>query len=326
MKQYLPIAETGVPILFWGQPGTGKSSGVHSWADSHQLPCVTLVGSLSDPGDVVGFAVQSGDRVKFALPEWVDTLAHGGILFLDEINRGCRLVRSAMLRLIAERSIHHYKLPDNVIIIAAANSDGEVDDIDSALSTRFLHLDWSVDTVDYVRQLRSNQWDTYGRLPADWESYLPSSRDAIATFLESRSELLLTTNTGRGSGSPRTWDYAAKVLAGCQAMGLSSRVPLGGVVGEGPAKEYSAWYSKRDLPSPEAILAGQWKPGSRDQQRAALLSILPLVKDNNSWLAAWKQVVRVRKDIALLVARSLASRRPENCEVPEGLEHLEGVL
>lgn len=334
-SSYLPVAQAGVPLLFWGPPGSGKSAAVHAWAAARNLRVEVLIGSLSDSADVLGFAVRSdspegGVSIEFALPGWFRRLQSGGVLFLDELNRGPRLVRDALLRVVAERAVHGHKLPDTVAIVAAANADGEVAGLDPAMLSRFAHLEWKVDARAWSSQSRTAQWDAPSELPAEWEASLPLQRDLVATFIEARPELLTTpadADVTRGSPSPRTWTLAARALAACSSLGLSPAPLLTGLVGDGPAKEFSAWLRTMDLPAPEDVLAGRWKAdGTRDRQRAALLSILPLVVDSETWSAAWKQIDRVRKDIAALVAPLLAVRRPEGAPAPASAGKLMKVL
>lgn len=327
--EYLPVSQANVPLLLESRPGVGKSAAVHAWAAHRKVPCVTLVGSLSDSGDVIGYAIQNGDQVKFALPEWTSTLQDGGVLFLDEINRGPRLVRSAMLRIIAERAIHSFKLPETVTIIAACNPEGDGDELDTAMRSRFCHLSAEPDIRSFARQFRSDQWDTPGSLNEDWKAREPSIRLVIGDFLEHRPELLSPKDHAAEGGiaSPRTWTLLASGVAACEQLGLSPTPVIRGLVGEGPGKEFAKFMKEYALPNPRDILNGKWKPdGRRDFTRAALLSIAPLVIDNHTWLKAWEQVLRCPKDIAVIVAKKIAARRPKGAKTPKGIGELLEVV
>lgn len=333
VAKYLPVAQAGVPLLFWGEVGCGKSAAVHHWATTRGMVCEVLVGSLSDAGDVLGYGVRvetdNGPRIDFAAPEWMSRLGPTGVLFLDELNRGPRLVRNAMLRLVAERAVHGYRLADTVSIVAACNNNGDIDDLDAAMRSRFCHLDWETDARDWASHERYAQWDVPGILPADWDAHLPLQRELVASFIESRPELLTTPAEAgtRGVAAPRTWSLVSRGLAACERLSLPSGPVVAGLVGEGVAKEFSHWLRAADLPSPAMVLAGRWKPGtSRDRQRAALLSIAPLVVDCESWAAAWQQVERVRQDVAVLVAPEIARRRPPGAAAPRSAAALLEVL
>jgi len=47
---------------------------------------------------------------------------NGGIIFLDEVNRGHEDIRQSLYQLINKREIHTYKLPEGYTIVAAANT------------------------------------------------------------------------------------------------------------------------------------------------------------------------------------------------------------
>jgi hypothetical protein len=59
------------------------------------------------------------------------------LLFLDEINRTSAAVTSAILTFITARTIGTEKLPDNIILAAAGNDDGNVISLDQASISRF---------------------------------------------------------------------------------------------------------------------------------------------------------------------------------------------
>lgn len=330
MQQYLPVAQAGVPLLFWGPPGSGKSASVQSWCRLRDLHVEVLIGSLADAGDVLGYALSDGQGgVDFAMPGWFRRLQQqgNGVLFLDEINRGSRAVRSAMLRIVAERKIHGHAT--NFSIVAAANEDGEVDELDAAMKSRFCHLHFTVSPADFVRQFRVDQWDIPAVLPPDWEASVDLYREIVGQFILARPELMTITPKLEDLGFPcaRTWELSSRALAACDSLRLSAKPVLAGLLGEGTAKEFSHWQTSLDLPAPDDVLSGKWNPGSRDQQRAALLSIVPLVKNAATWDAAWDQIARCRKDVAVLVARKVASRRPPRCKVPvSAAELIEVVL
>lgn len=60
------------------------------------------------------------------------------LLFLDEINRTSASVTSAVLTFITARTIGTEKLPDNIIISAAGNDEGNIIALDQASLSRFI--------------------------------------------------------------------------------------------------------------------------------------------------------------------------------------------
>jgi len=68
----------------------------------------------------------------------------------------------------------------------------------------------------------------------------------------------------------RSWSFAAAVIAGCMAAGISEKPLLQAAVGEAAASAYIAFTAELDLPSPEEIFAGQvnWKMLASNPDRA----------------------------------------------------------
>jgi len=131
MPQYhhtlLAIAvATNTPVILWGEPGIGKTATIAAIARSLRLPLETVIASIHEPSDFSGLPIPTGDEVTFAPPSWAVRLAREGkgILFLDEISTAPPAVQAALLRVVLEKTIGQFRLPDSVRIIAAANPPG----------------------------------------------------------------------------------------------------------------------------------------------------------------------------------------------------------
>ena len=142
-----------VPALLWGAPGTGKSSVVRAVAQGLGWPCQVVIASIREPSDFAGLPVVSGSGVRFAPPTWATDLAAAGhgVLFLDEISTAPPAVQAALLRVVLERTVGDLRLPDDVVVVAAANPPEQAADgwdLSAPLANRFCHLDWSIDAVE----------------------------------------------------------------------------------------------------------------------------------------------------------------------------------
>ena len=65
------------------------------------------------------------------------------VLFLDEMNSAAPSVQAAAYQLILNRKVGTYKLPDNVMIVAAGNREadkGVTYRMPAPLANRFIHL------------------------------------------------------------------------------------------------------------------------------------------------------------------------------------------
>ena len=96
----------GIPTIYWGPPGVGKTAWLRQVASTLNLRVETLIGSCMDPTDILGFPVKGDKGVSWALPEWWMNLEEGGVLYLDELSCSPPAVQAAMLRLVGERSAH----------------------------------------------------------------------------------------------------------------------------------------------------------------------------------------------------------------------------
>ena len=74
------------------------------------------------------------------------------ILFLDEMNSGAPVYRRWLIKLILNRKVGTYELPDNVVIIAAGNREadkGVTYRMPVPLANRFIHLEMKVEFDDW---------------------------------------------------------------------------------------------------------------------------------------------------------------------------------
>lgn len=121
------------PIFLWGPPGIGKSDVVEQV--TNDLPNSLLIDirlSLWEPTDIKGvpyFDSNIGKMVWGAPEELPDeelaALYDHIVLFLDEMNSAAPAVQAAAYQLILNRRVGNYKLPDNVVIIAAGNREAD---------------------------------------------------------------------------------------------------------------------------------------------------------------------------------------------------------
>lgn len=145
--------------FIWGRRGIGKTSVIKQVAKKLNYKFFGLyLGTQSDVGDVLGLATfvknEAGEDIatKFATPKWLKDLIDycedhpesGGILFLDEFNRGRRDILAGMFSLALDKTFHTIKLPKNLHVVAAGNPPTEeynVTDInEAALMARFVHV------------------------------------------------------------------------------------------------------------------------------------------------------------------------------------------
>lgn len=159
------IRKTGanlVPCLL-GHTGIGKTELVEQYALQRNLDCIVIHVAQLEPSDFIGlYKIDEDGRTSNCPPNWLpyknevaekksaNKVAltkltkgiinpNGGIVFLDEINRGHEDIRQSLYQLVNKREIHTYKLPDGYTIVAAANPSNsyETYEFDKALVNRF---------------------------------------------------------------------------------------------------------------------------------------------------------------------------------------------
>ncbi|CAA9481219.1 MAG: MoxR-like ATPases [uncultured Solirubrobacteraceae bacterium] len=338
-----------VPVLLWGAPGTGKTSAIKAMSQEMSLPCETVIASIREPSDFAGLPVVADGKVVFAPPRWARNLAeHGrGVLFLDEISTAPPAVQAALLRVVLERVVGDLELPDEVVVIAAANPPEFAAggwDLSAPLANRFCHLDWPVEAQAFAEGLSAG-WaaPVVPVLPDGWDSQLAVGRGLVSAFVSVRPGLAVAvpedgSSAGRGWPSPRSWEMTALLWTAAAVSGASEQARAAlvmGSVGQGTGLELLNWASEMDLPDPEVVLADPdafTMPERGDRAYAALSAIAAAVAADPTeprWLAAWKILGRAADnaaDVAALAARVLAQCRPDGVPAPAELKRFAPVL
>jgi len=332
-----------VPVLLWGEPGTGKTSAINAMSTALGWPIETVLASLREPSDFAGLPVVVGGEVLFAPPDWARRLAglEAGICFFDEISTAAPSTQKALLRVIHERVVGDLSLGHGVRMVAAANSADVAAggwDLSAPLANRFLHLTWELDPKVVASGLMGH-WPEPASLKIndDWERRLPYHAAAVAGFLSARPSVVHQRpkdqhSSGLAWPSPRSWEAVIRVLAAADGTGISEESSMGlvaGLVGEGAAVEFLRFQRDLDLPDPEALLAkpaSYVKPKRNDQVHAVIASVVSAVRNDltaSRWTAAMKVFVKVAEsgqlDIAALGLRALVPLRPDGAEAPDSL-------
>jgi len=244
------------PIFLWGPPGIGKSDIVkqitENLSNSHLID-VRL--SLWEPTDIKGIPYYDAKQSKMVwappseLPD-EEMASHFDhiVLFLDEMNSAAPAVQAAAYQLILNRRVGQYKLPDNVLIIAAGNREadkGVTYRMPAPLANRFIHLELAVDFDDWA------QWATDNRIHRDVVGYLTFAKKDLYDF-DPKSP-------SRSFATPRSWSFVSELLE--DDLDENTTMDLvSGAIGEGLAIKFLAHRKyASELPNPTDILDGKVK-------------------------------------------------------------------
>ena len=322
-----------VPVLLWGAPGVGKSAAITSWAKRRGQACWTVIASLREPADFGGLPILSGAgkdiSVSFAPPRFaVEASERGGVIFLDELTTAPPAVQAALLRAVVDKAFGDLDLdPAKVTLIAAANPPDEAAggwDLAPPLANRFTHQTFALEPPSWVERFPAYwgeaptlSWASKGVDESEWGR----ARSLVASFIRTRPDLLLAvpkdeSKRGQAWCSPRTWDFASRLLASLGGDANDALPLVAGCVGEGAALEFTRWARELDLPDPETLLAdpASYRHSNRGDLAYAVLSAVAqaavgkLTKPR--WTAAWQILASAAEsggaDVAAAAARSLA--------------------
>ena len=347
------LLAAGVPVLLWGDPGTGKTETVERFAQRAGWRTEQVIASLHDPTDFGGLPVRSEKGVVFEPPAWAVRVAgHDGVslVFFDEVNTAAPSVQNALMRVVLEGRVGDLELGPGVRFCAAANPPEQnigAWDLSAPLSNRFAHLRWPVKVEEWKAGYLAG-WPDTG--PLDIVDSVPNSQvlarhKAVQTaFVSARPELLCSVPdpaAGQYGGwpSPRSWERTARCTAICEQADATDEVRtlvVVSLVGEGAAAEYMAFERDLDLPDAQSVLDD---PGvfafleRADQQQAALDAVVAFVAADAKrprWKDAFKACAAAAEygapDVAAVAAMKLVDIKPAGMMLPAGYEVFAEVL
>jgi MoxR-like ATPase len=239
-------------VMLHGDPGIGKSQLTMQVADAKFAAkygangarpyFIEIRAAQWDAVDLRGLPKVDPKTGKtgWAVPETLPTDNRGGIVFLDEINRGTEMVQNALFQLCDQGCIGEYRLPAGWQVCAAVNdSDVGARKMSAALLARFSHIDMRTDLDDVCAHAVANDW-----------------APEVYAFLRFRPTLLHKFNPKeRVSPNPRAWDFVSQLTKQNVPAGLMLQL-VAGHVGEAAAVEYVAFLRLfHAIPDIDAIIA-----------------------------------------------------------------------
>jgi hypothetical protein len=212
--------------------------------------------SLWDPTDIKGIPYFDStiNKMVWAPPselpdEQMASQYKNVILFMDEMNSAAPAVQAAAYQLVLNRRVGTYKLPDNVLIVAAGNREadkGVTYRMPAPLANRFIHLEMKVDFDDWF------DWATANRIHKDVAGFLQFSKKDLYDF-DPKSN-------SRSFATPRSWTFVSDLLADDDGDENTLADLISGGVGEGLAIKFMAHRKvSGKLPNPSDILKGKVK-------------------------------------------------------------------
>ena len=254
-KSLLKAFQVKRPLFLWGPPGIGKSELVENITRDLGGYMIDLRLGQMEPTDIRGIPFYNKDSGKMdwappvELPD--EELASQYpvvVLFLDELNSAAPSVQSAAYQLILNRRIGKYRLPDNVVMVAAGNREsdkGVTYRMPTPLANRFIHQEMKVDFASW------QEWAVLNKIHKDVVGYLSFAKQDLYDF-DAKS-------ASRAFATPRSWSFVSELLDDeCDNDTLTNLIA--GTVGEGLAVKFMAHRKVASkMPNPLDILKGKVK-------------------------------------------------------------------
>jgi len=254
-KSLLKAFKVKRPLFLWGPPGIGKSELVEGIANELGGLMIDLRLGQMEPTDIRGIPFYNKDigKMDWAPPVELpdeETASQYPIvvLFLDELNSAAPSVQSAAYQLILNRRIGKYKLPDNVVMVAAGNREsdkGVTYRMPTPLANRFIHQEMKVDFPSWL------EWAVNNRVHKDVVGYLSFAKQDLYDF-DAKS-------ASRAFATPRSWTFVSQLLDEGDDDDTTMNL-IAGTVGEGLAVKFMAHKKVAGrMPNPADILSGKVK-------------------------------------------------------------------
>lgn len=307
----------GLPILFWGKPGIGKSdiiegaSMTYGWGSPSDESAETSHCEVLSPGErgEGGYGCtpmpDSEGYISYPPPRWTMKFKKGGLLFHDEINTAPPAIQAPLLGLLLKRRIGGAQLHSHTRQMAAANDVADAAggwDLAPPMANRLGHLPWEMPNEDEWTEwlMASDDVSTTSvteaagtiekRVMAGWNEAWARQRGLVAGFIRAKPNNL---HIQPASGSPdaskawpshRSWEAATRALASARVHGMSEAdgdMFAAAFVGSGVLGELITYRKDADLPDPRELLDGKvsWKPDTKrlDRTFAVLGSTTSLI-------------------------------------------------
>ena len=242
------------PIFLWGPPGIGKSDVVAEIARDMGALLIDLRLGQMDPTDIRGIPFYNKELGKMDWAPPIDLPDEETasqypyvVLFMDEMNSAPPAVQSAAYQLVLNRRVGKYRLPDNVVMVAAGNREsdkGVTYRMPTPLSNRFVHSEMKVDFPSW------QEWAIKNQIHKDVVGFLTFAKQDLYDF-DAKS-------SSRAFATPRSWTFVSELLADEDLDVATTTDLIAGTVGEGLAVKFMAHRKiSSKLPKPEDILSGK---------------------------------------------------------------------
>ncbi len=299
-----------IPLYMHSAPGIGKSDIMRQLAHEDESGFIDVRVGTMLPEDLTGIPVPDLEKrlaVWLRAAFWPEVKRDGarGIIAFDELSDANRQLQSCIYRVILDRQIGDYKLPDGWWPVAAGNRREDraaAQSISTALANRFAHVQIRADADCWAAWANLNDIDP---MLIGFIKYRPN----LIHSMEGADLLAFP--------SPRSWARASKVFDAPQGMRFKL---VAANVGEGAASEVETYFKLAELPDLEEILTNPGKAPIPEEPagRYALSSLLSRKMTKENFPAILKYINRdgYGADFGTVTVLDATKRDPLLCETP----------
>lgn len=253
-----------VPIA-WGEPGTGKTRSIESFAKALGRKCVSISLSQHEPTDIGGYPKPMNEYVAFLKPEFIHKCKdEPSLLFLDELTTCPPATQASALRLLTHGA---EELGDTLIITAAnpPNCAANGYPLEPPTVNRLYHHEWEMSVDEWANKARTGfpdeKMSSFPILGPNWKDFIPNASALITSYLiHMPSQVqIMPKNSEHNSGpeaawpSYRSWTNAMHLLGACMSLGMDYEKDnhpyvtklLSGTIGVASTSKFLEW--KRSL-------------------------------------------------------------------------------
>lgn len=293
-------------VMIWGSPGCGKSEVVKSVTAEDNLTLIDFRLAMRDPTDIKGFPMPDAKTktMKFYRDGELPTEGKG-ILFMDEINSATPATQACAMQLTLTGRIGDYVLPEGWSIVAAGNRESDrsvVNRMPSALSDRFVHIDFEVDVDDWAA------WAFKSGISSNTISFIRFRRDLLNAF----------DAKARSFPTPRSWVMVDRNIINSNLDSDTEFELVKGKVGEAAAGEYIAFIKTiRDMPNLDKILLdpdNQPVPEKKLSILHALATGLSMRTEKNNFDRVMQYMIRLPIEFQVMYVKDSVRRDDAICE------------
>lgn len=327
--------QVGVPVLWIGKPGIGKTAICDGIAKKLGKGFASLSITQIDPTDIGGLPMpdtMNPNLIRRRFDDWAWAVhTEPTLLLLDEINRGSALTMNASLRVLQERMIGSMPFHEGSAVIATANPPDHpgAREIPDAMANRMYHESGEIEFDEWQSFMLGGQGATANIqvIPDNWADNYPQAAARVMGYLNAHRDMTYKMPSdpvlaGGPWPSNRSWHNATKVLAAGMSIGnieLAYDV-MTGIVGAGAMQGFIAFIKNVDLPDPEGILIDPTTfpvTGRADRLIAISFSVVAAARNtaHKEFLKRYKVVESIvlmldkanRKDIAFTMFAGMSA-------------------